>query len=241
MSGQYQTFEVELTDDQRVLVVSINRPPVNAFVKESYEELCSIMEMVRKSETICSVILRSNGRLFSAGADLNQLKNDSPQKAVFRRAKLREAAHALYTCPVPLITAVNGAAVGAGAIFAACGDIIMASQDAFFSIPEINVGVIGGAKGLSRLLPPQKIRVLALTGARISAQEIFQYGGIEEIVETECLHDKAMEYAQMIANKGYYAVRKWKEALIMTESMDISTGFLIEQGFSQELALIREK
>lgn len=236
-----QYFEVTHTYDNRILVVTLNRPPVNALIKEIYQELSSIINYANENLEICAVILQSKGRLFSAGADVLQLAKDSPEEAAIRRPVLRKVAYDLYNCAVPLITAVNGAAIGAGAVFAATGDIIIASEDAFLAIPEINVGVVGGAKGLSRLIPPQKIRALALTGNRISAQEIYQYGGIEAIVPQDQLHFKALEYAKGISDKGSLAVRKWKEALLITENLGPREGFMIEQCLGQELTLLSPK
>lgn len=233
-----QYFKLELTYDDKVLIVTLNRPPVNAFIKESYMELSSIIAYVHASDTICAVILKSDGRMFSAGADVKRLADDTLQEAAVRRSVLRKAGGDLYTCPVPVISAVNGAVIGAGAGFASYGDIIIAMEDAFFAIPEINVGVVGGAIDLKRLLPPQKIRSLALTGRRISAREIYQYGGIEAIVESrEELLEKALEYAQEISDKGFLAVRKWKESLLAIENAGLNEGTYIEQCLSQELSL----
>lgn len=231
-------FKLELTYENKILIVTLNRPPVNAFIKESYMELSDIMSYVHASSSICSVILKSDGRMFSAGADVKQLANDSLPEAAIRRAVLRKAGGDLYTCPVPVIAAVNGAVIGAGAGFASYADIIVATEDAFFAIPEINVGVVGGAIDLKRLLPPQKIRALALTGRRISAREIHQYGGIEAIVNTkEELLEKSLEYARSISDKGFLAVRKWKESLLATENVGLNEGTYIEQCLSQELTL----
>lgn len=218
--------------------MTLNRPPVNAFIKESYQELSSIMNYVNGNSELCSVILRSEGRLFSAGADVKQLAGDTVEEAAVRRAVLRQAGTDLYTCAVPLIVAVNGAAVGAGAGFASYGDIIVASENAFFSIPEINVGVVGGAADLKRLLPPQKIRALALTGKSISAKEVYQYGGVESVVPEEELYDEALKYATAIADKGVLAVRKWKEALLVIENVGLTEATFIEQCLSQELFLL---
>lgn len=232
-----QYFKVEHAYDNRILVVTLNRPPVNALIKESYQELSSIVNYVNNNFDICAMILQSSQRVFSAGADVKQLAKDSVEEAALRRPILRRAGSDVYTCEVPVVVAINGAVVGAGAVIAGAGDVIIASEDAFISIPEINVGVVGGAKGLHRLLPPQKIRALALTGGRVTAQEIYRFGGVEAVVPNEELHEKALYYAKIIADKGPMAVRKWKEALLVTENVGPREGLLIEQCLSQELGL----
>ncbi|WP_153731790.1 enoyl-CoA hydratase-related protein [Sporosarcina obsidiansis] len=231
-------FKVEKIYNNKILVVTMNRAPVNAFIKESYLELSAIMNYINQDMELCSMIFNSSQKIFSAGADVKQLAKDSVEEAALRRPILRKSGADFYSCAIPMVVAVNGAAVGAGAVFAACGDIIVAAENAFFSIPEINVGVVGGAKGLSRLLPPQKVRSLALTGGRITAQEVQQYGGVEAVVPENELFETALEYAKTIADKGSLAVRKWKESLLLIESVGPREGLLIEQCLGQELSLL---
>ena len=236
--GELKYFQVEKVYDNKVLVVTMNRAPVNAFVKESYIEISAIMNYINNDMELCAMVFNSSQKIFSAGADVKQLAKDTVEEAAMRRPILRKAGADFYSCAIPMVVAVNGAAVGAGAVFAACGDIIVAAENAFFSIPEINVGVVGGAKGLSRLLPPQKVRALALTGGRISAQEVLQYGGLEAVVPEEQLFEKALDYAKVVADKGSLAVRKWKESLLLIESVGPREGLLIEQCLGQELSLL---
>lgn len=240
MEDHYEFFELSKVEDNKILVITFNRPPVNALTQACYEELIHIMNMIANDKQISAAVLKSSNRLFSAGADVKVLEKDTEKQAAIRKDFLRKAIKSLYECPVPLITAVNGAAVGAGAIFAACGDIVIASDDAFFSLPEINVGIIGGAKGLSRFLPPQKVRTMVLTGMKVSAVEAYRLGGVETVVGKEQLLKKALEYARTIADKGYYATRKWKESLLMTENLGPLEGFYLEQTLSQELLALRD-
>lgn len=237
----YKYFNLELLYFNKILVVTLNRPPVNAFIKESYDELSSIVDYVRKNREINVVLLKSDGKVFCAGADINQVAADSPEVAVIRREALRKSGTDIYTCPVPLITAVNGGAIGYGALLAAAGDIVLASKNAFFGLTEINVGLVGGAAGLSRFLPPHKVKTMALTGLRVPAQEAYMLGAVEAVVEPEELLDKAMEYAKIVADKGSAAVRKWKEALLVTETLGARDGLLVEQCLSQELVLLDTK
>jgi enoyl-CoA hydratase len=235
----YQFFQSELVHNEDVLVITMNRPPVNAFVKESYEELSSILNDATNNQHIGAIVFQSGQRMFSAGADVKQLAEDAkapPEVAATRRTFLRKAWNDLYTCQIPVVVALNGATVGIGAVLAACGDIIIAEEDAFLALPEINIGLVGGAKGLTRLLPPQKIRSLALTGNRLSVKEVYKYGGIEEITTLENLHPTALQYAKDIADKGAKTARKWKESFILTSETGIGEGILIETNLNQELS-----
>jgi enoyl-CoA hydratase len=235
MSEKFENITIDYKYSDQIMVITLNRPPVNAFNQKLFEEISKAVWLASANEKICSIILRAQGKVFSAGADIKIVGNLTPQGAAIRRAALRKAASDLYTCPVPVVTAVQGGAIGVGALIAACGDIIVASEDAFFSIPEINHGMIGAAKSLWRMLPQQKIRTMALTGKRISSYEVYRLGGVEEVVTSEQLMDTAMKYAETIAEKGSLAVRMWKEALLVNEQLGPREGLLIEQSLSQDL------
>jgi len=240
-SRTFQNFEVAFAEeDSRIVIVTMNRPPVNALTSTSYEEVCAIVQMLHDNQHISAVVLRSEGKVFCAGADVKTLASDTMQDAAIRRALLRKAAHEFYNAPVPIIAAVQGGAVGAGAILAASSDIVIASDNAFFALTEIDIGVVGGAKGLSRFLPPQKIRAMVFTGQRVPASEAYRLGGVEAVVSPDELLPTAMNYAKLIASKGSIAVRKWKESLLLTESVGPREGFMIEMCLSQELGLFSQ-
>lgn len=234
----YKNFKVNLTNENRILIVTFDRPPVNALTQESYEELSSIVEYVNTHSEICAVVLRAEGKVFCGGADIKVLAKATPADDVIRRPKLRKVWEDLYHCSVPVICELNGAAAGMGAVLVGCSDVIIASENAYFVIPEINIGLVGGAKGLSRILPDQKIRTMALTGMKCTAQEAYRLGAIETIVNEDELGSTAMMFAETISNKGYRAVRKWKEALLLTESVSIKEGMMLEQTLNLDLKKI---
>jgi len=235
----YKNFKVNLTNDNKILIVTFDRPPVNALTQESYEELSEIVEYVNAHNEICAVVLKAEGKVFCGGADIKVLATYTPADDVIRRPKLRKVWEDLYHCSVPVICELNGAAVGMGAVLVGCSDVIISSEKAYFAIPEINIGLVGGAKGLSRILPYQKIRTMALTGMKCTAQEAYQLGAIEKIVDESELSRTVMEYAETIANKGYKVVRKWKEALLLTEQVGIKEGIMLEQTLNLDLAKVK--
>lgn len=231
---QFKSFKVEYASSDRILIMTLNRPPLNTFVIETYEEISKIVSIAATNKKICAIIFRAEGKYFSAGADVSKFSGD-PKDGAIRRLTSRKAAADFYACPVPVIVAVQGAAIGAGMMFAACADIILATEQVFFAMPEINVGVIGGAKVISRLLPQQKIRMMVLTGLRVPVTDVYRLGGVEEIVPSEKLFSTAMKYAEMITDKGSMEARMWKESLVVNEAVGPREGFLIENCLSQEL------
>lgn len=234
-------FKLNYEHDNKVLVVTFNRPPVNAFSYEAYEEVSEIVDYVKKEEGIGALVFRAEGKVFSAGADIKELAKSTAKHATERRQVLRKAGTDFQECPVPVISAVHGGATGAGATFSASADFVIASPEAFYSLPEIDVGVVGGAKELEGFLPIKKVKMMALTGEKVYAEEIHRLGGIEKVVSKEELYDTALNYAKTIADKGIVIARKWKEALIATAGVGLDEGNLIEQGISQELGTLLDK
>lgn len=241
MKNDYRYFKLNHVYKNKVLIVTISRPPVNAFVLESFQELNSILNYVNNNDEICAMILKSDEKHFSAGVDYKELTTMNPKESVIRYAELRKATSNFHKCSVPIICAVNGAVVGVGAVFTARADVIIASDSAFFSIPEIDVGIAGGGKGIEQLFPPKKVRYMALTGARVSSEEAYKYGGIEAVVPDAELHEKAIEISKVIADKGSLAVRKMKDSLLMTEKLGFDEGHLIEHCLSYELGWLSKE
>lgn len=226
-----------MTDDDTIAVITLDKPPVNAWALEDYVELSRCIATINSSDTVRAAIIRAEGRMFSAGADVKRLANDDAKAGARRRPILRAAMRDLAMCQVPVIAAIHGRAVGVGTGCAASADIIVATPDALFSIPEINVGIVGAGDAMRRLVPEHKARALALTGGSVSGEELYRMGSVEELVERDQLDAAAFAMARRVADKGYLAVRKWKEALTLTDPAS-SVGAFVEQCLSQELTLL---
>lgn len=238
MTKQFQYFTIDFENSDKIMIASFNRPPVNALNLEAFKEFSKLTEIVFENREICTLILRSEGQLFSAGADTNELKALTPEELELFLSIARKASSDLYKCSVPVISAVQGGAVGSGAMLAACGDIILASEEAFFSLAEVDLGLVGGAGPLSRFLPSQKIRMMSLTGMKVDALEAYRLGGKEKIVSFDNLFDTALEYAEKLAEKGSKVMRAWKDSLLVTEGIDPHNSFLIEHLYSEKLNLL---
>jgi enoyl-CoA hydratase len=119
---------------------------------------------------------------------------------------------------------------------ALCCDILLASQEAIFGMPEIDVGLAGGVKYLQRHLPPSKVRRLLLTGQRISARELYRLGVLEECVAPEDLMPQAMALAGEIASKSPMTVRLLKESFVAVENLSLRDGYRLEQNVSKAMS-----
>lgn len=228
---------IEWREEGNIGTVWLNRPPVNAVISEMYVEIRELFgALADYLPQARAVVLAGRGRHFCAGNDLGEFRSLNPENAPRRMAQVREAFWAVYDSPIPVIAAVHGAAVGAGLGLAASCDLIVAADDAKFGLPEINVGVMGGAKHLSRLVPQGMVRLMYLTGELFDAQVLQSFGGIAEIAPTDELLATATALARSVARHSPIAVRFAKQNLNAIEYMDLKAGYAYEQGRTAELS-----
>ncbi len=184
------------------------------------------------------VVLRSEGKGFNAGVDIKEMQNTEGFTALIGANKGCFAAFAaVYDCPVPLIAAVNGFCVGGGIGLAGNADIVIASDDAFFGLPEVDRGALGAATHLARLVPQHKMRAMVYTGATATAAELHAFGSVLQVVPRDELRDAALAVAADIAAKSPTVMRAAKESLNGIDLWDVKRSYRFEQGFTFELNL----
>lgn len=232
------TFEYLHTEvDDRIAVVTMNRPPVNAVNEGMYAEIQELFSHAeRHLPGVSAIVLTGKGKHFCGGNDLNEFLTMTPENAGARMLQVRESFWSIRDCTVPVIAAVQGAAAGTGLAIAASADIIVAAEGAQFSLPEVSVGVMGGAKHLSRLAPLGVVRHMHLTAEPMEASALAHYGGITRVVPADQLVDAAHEVARQVTRHSNAAVRMAKRSLNQIEYMDLKSGYEFEQGLSGELS-----
>src|SRR3954462_8739912 len=135
-----QTIQVEISP-RRIATLTLNRPDRgNAFAQTMLDELSAQFAHLGADENVRIVVLRGNGRHFCTGADLSRV-GETAHDPARKPATLRDVLITLDTLPKPTIAVVHGGAVGGGSAFAACCDVAVATENAFFSIPEVRVGM----------------------------------------------------------------------------------------------------
>jgi enoyl-CoA hydratase len=221
-------------------VVTIDRPPVNALTAAAYGELADRFREVAALDAVSVVVLTSaSERCFCAGADVKELQamtsSDAPGLDERRQQLASELFSAILNNPQPVIAVINGPALGAGAVIAACCDIRIASERATIGLPEINVGRCGGGRHLMRLLPQGKVRELYFTGLPIDATEAHRLGLFDRIFPPGTELEGALELARVIASKSPLALRLAKQALNGAEPLPIDEGYALEQTFTLQL------
>ncbi len=220
-----------------VALVTLNRPPVNALNRAMRRELVAIFDAISERDDVRCAVLTGAGSVFCAGADLKDRPSaDVPGDFLEHNRITRETGNAIKECAKPVIAAVNGTALGAGMGLAAACDILYASSNASFGMPEINVGLAGGASMLKTLLGRSTMRRMFFTGQRLTAQEMLQRNVVEEVLAPEALLPKAMEMAREIASKAPLAVIYAKRAANMVDLMPQRDAYRFEQEFTMALA-----
>jgi enoyl-CoA hydratase len=229
---------IELQVRDHVALVTLQRPPVNATNRAMRLELTRLFDAIGDRQDIRAVVLTGAGKTFCAGADIKERTELTGEPGEYNELNrlAREMFYSILECPKPVVAAVNGHALGAGMAIALCCDILLASQDAVFGMPEIDVGLAGGVKYLQRHLPPSKVRRLLLTGQRISATELYRLGVLEECVPANDLMPQAMALAAEIASKSPMTVRLLKESFVAVENLSLRDGYRLEQNVSKAMS-----
>jgi enoyl-CoA hydratase len=221
-----------------VAVVTLDRPPVNALSREVRTAMLGVFDQLEASQEVNAIVLTATGKVFCAGADLKEKQALVSDDADYVRANrlTRDAFFCILDSSKPTIAAVQGAALGAGCVLAACCDMIFATDTAVFGLPEIDVGQGGGASFIQRILPPSKVRRMMLTGELVPASEFYRLGAVEACLPQAELLPAALAMASAIAAKAPVAVRRIRSAFSTVEALDLREGFHVEQSYTTELS-----
>ncbi len=231
------TITSELRDDG-IRVVTMEHPPVNALTVQGWFDVAAALDEASADMDTKVVVLRAEGRGFNAGVDIKEMQHTSGFDALIGANKGCYAAFkAVYECSVPVIAAVNGFCVGGGVGLVGNADCIVASDDAYFGVPEVNQGALGAATHMARLVPPHMLRTLYFTARTIKAVDLVQFGSVLETVPREELMDAALRVATDIASKDTRVIRAAKEALNGIDPVAVNKSYRFEQGFTFELNL----
>jgi len=214
--------------------IVLDHPPVNAFDAAGWEKLAEIIRDAGADPSVNVILLSAAGRGFCAGVDVKELARDSSLITRVNRGCYDTFA-AIHDSTVPVVCAVHGFCLGGGIGICGSADIIVASEDATFGLPEIDRGALGAASHLLRMFPMQKVRRMMFTGEPITAAEAYRLGAVEAVVKRDALLPTARELAGKIAGKSGRAVRLAKESLDGIELFDLKRSYRFEQGFTLEL------
>ena len=218
--------------------VVLDHPPVNALRSDDFLALADAVTTLGRDRETRAIILRSDvEKAFAAGVDVHEMTEGGPRAVVAVTRACAEAYGAIAECEVPVIAVVHGYCLATGVGLAGNADVIVASDDAVFGLPEVDRGGLGTATQLQSLVPPHKARWLAYSCARIPATELARYGTVERVVPRADLDESALRVARDIAAKDTRVIRAAKEALNLIDVQKVNSSYRIEQGFTFELNL----
>jgi enoyl-CoA hydratase len=207
--------------EKGVAQVLLNHPPVNAFDSQGWAHLAEVFTSLGRDEAVRVVVVAAEGRGFCAGVDIKELAADSSIITAVNKGCYDTFA-AIHDCEVPVIAAAHGFVLGGGIGIVGSSDVIFASEDATFGLPEIDRGALGAASHLLRMFPIQKVRRMLYSGEPITAGEAYRL-------------EEAFALAAKIAEKSPKAVKLAKESLNGIELLDVKKSYRFEQGFTLEL------
>lgn len=229
MLGDYKTLKFRVKE--KIVTVWLNRPELhNAFNSTMLTELTDILEIINNSEDIRVVIFTGEGKSFSAGADLNWMKeiiNYSYEDNLKDSEKISEVFYKIYTLNKPVISAINGAAIGGGMGFVAASDIVISSDRALFSLSEVRIGVVPACISpyLIRKTGEGALKELFLSGRRFYPDEALKINLINNIVEHKNLMSFAENKARDLLENGPKAMSMCKKLFSDVPEMDLSTAY----------------
>jgi enoyl-CoA hydratase len=231
-------LSISTTVADHVAEVVVDAPPVNALTVAGWFELADAITAAGRDPDVHAVVLAAEGKGFNAGVDIKEMQSTEGFTALVGANKGCAAAFAaVYECEVPVVAAVHGFCLGGGIGLVGNADIIVASEDATFGLPEVKQGALGAATHLSRLVPQHRMRHMVFTAERASAQELASYGSVLKVVSRDQLRATAREIALQIAAINPTVMRAAKASLNGIDPVDVRRSYRYEQGFTFELNL----
>ena len=243
MHQRYAEFKtLEVTQDGRLLRVTMNRPEsLNAVDGEMHEELGELWPLIRRDDSVGAVLLSGAGRAFSAGGDVKGMANSAatPRNGAQTMGHMIQGAKILISGMLdveqPIVSAVQGYAMGLGATLALCSDVTIAADDAVFAETHVSIGMVagdGGALIWPLLLPINTAKYYLMTGERITGTDAARLGLVLKSVPKEDLAAEAEAVARRLAEGPSLAIRwtKYSVNKVLRERLNLlfDTSLLLE-------------
>lgn len=230
MNKNYSTLKYKIED--KIITIWLNRPQVhNAFNNIMLTELSLILDEIDQAKnTIRVVIFTGEGKSFSAGADLNWMKEMmgyTYQENLKDSDLISQVFYKIYTLKKPVIAAINGATIGGGMGFVGASDIVIASTKAKFSLSEVRIGVVPACISpyLMKKVGEGVLKELFITGTRFTADRALNIKLINYLVEPDNLLAFAKEKARELCSCGPQAIAICKDLFVKVPQMNLKTAY----------------
>ncbi len=214
------------------MLLTLHHPPVNVLSRPVLDALAGALTEVEADETVRAVVLASDAeKAFAAGADIREMAPLGPEEAHRHGARGQAVTRQIERLPLPVIGAVHGVCFGGGCEIALACDLLVASEDAQFGQPEINLGVMpgwGGTRRLPRRIGAARARRWILTGRSVPASEALAAGLLDRVVPRAELRTAALALADELAQKPPLALAAAKYALLAAIDPGVDEGLAYE-------------
>ncbi|MBI5218504.1 MAG: enoyl-CoA hydratase/isomerase family protein [Bacteroidia bacterium] len=229
----FETIKTELKGN--ILIVQINRPDkMNALSMKFMDELSLLTKNIELLPDVKVIVITGNDKIFAAGGDINEMLSMNETEATAASAKVQKTYQNIEELPIPVIAAVNGYALGGGFELALACDFIIASQDAVFGLPEVDLSVIpagGGTQRLPKITGIHTAKFLLMTGAKITAEEACKLNLVQKIAAPGKAVEEALAIAQNIAAKPKETIKKIKQVLNKSTQSPFEEGCKLESEY----------
>ena len=221
-----------LEKKEQLAIITLNRPPMNPLNSQLVHKLGEAIAEIKSDSSIKSVIVTGAGdKAFAAGADVNEVLNNSPLEQFEYLQLLLNVFCSLENLEKPTIAAINGLTLGGGCELVLTCDFRIAAEKARFGQPEINIGVIpggGGTQRLTRLIGVGRAKEMLYLGNMIDAKTAEQYGLVNKVVPDSQLMEEAEKLANQLSSKPAIAMRMIKRAVNSGRDIDLHSALNLE-------------
>ena len=219
--------------ENKIALVTINRPDkLNALNSHTLDELEDILDQIKINNDIAALVITGSGeKAFVAGADIGELSKSNNETGKEFALKGQRVFNKIENLGKPVIAAVNGFALGGGCELALACHIRIASENAKFGQPEVNLGIIpgyGGTQRLTRLINTGRAIQYILTGEMIDASEAHRIGLVNKVFTQDKLIEEAFELSRKITSKGLIAVKLSLESILNANNLSLEEGLKSE-------------
>lgn len=228
------TQHLRLEEADGVAVLTIDRPAVlNALSFPALTEMIATLDRIRDAGTARVLLLTGAGRAFCAGADLSaEGSGDAQDMGAGLEQFFNPLLERLRSLPIPLVTAVNGAAAGGGCAYALAGDIVVAARSAYFLQPFANIGLVpdvGSTWTLPRLIGRARATAMMMLAERVSAEQALDWGMIYQVVDDAELMATARALAARLAAGPTVAYALMRQGITASLEMSLTETLALER------------
>lgn len=227
-----------------VLVIRLDRPPLNVLSTAVQHELAGVAHLINESKPIRAALLWGGPRAFAAGSDVKEMHAMSVEDLRARPEGLQYGFTQLAELKKPLVAAITGVALGGGLELALTADIRVAAAGSTLGLPETTLGLMpggGGTQRLARLVGPGRAKALILMARRLTAEEALTIGLVDAVIPADAIYQEALQLATTLATGPTAAYNAVREAVDMGFDLDLEAGLALERRLFETVFATHDK